>query len=216
MGDARPFTLALFGGSGATGRAIIDQAVQGRIRIRGLVREGSSLGGYDGEVIRIKGSLSDAQAIAQTLEGADAVSIVIGPRPPYRDVFCATATGLILEAMRRHGITRVVCQTGAMIGDYPANQSSLLKRMAKLFQRQRPAISRDRVEQERLIRTSGLEWTLIKPPRLTNGPRSKRFKSGDDLKAGLLSSVSRADVAAFTLDEVLSPRHIREAVFMAG
>ena len=214
MGGTRSFTLALFGGSGATGQAIICEAVQRGIRIVGLVREGSSLGEHGGQVVEVRGPLSDVQAIAQTLEGADAVSIVIGPRPPYRDVFCATATGLILEAMRRHGITRVVCQTGAMIGDYPSNQSSLLKRMAKLFQRQRPEITRDRVAQERLIRTSGLEWTLIKPPRLTNGPRSKRSKAGAGLKAGLLSSASRADVAAFTLDEVLSPRHIREAVFI--
>jgi putative NADH-flavin reductase len=167
-------------------------------------------------VVEVRGSLSDVQAIAQTLKDADAVSIVIGPRPPYREAFCARATGLILEAMCRHGITRVVCQTGAMIGDYPANQRLMFRLMARLFQRQRPDVSLDRVEQERLIRASGLEWTLIKPPRLTNGPRSESFKAGADLKVGLLSSVSRADVAAFTLDEVLSPRHIREAVFMAG
>lgn len=216
MGGARPFTLALFGGSGATGQAIICEAVQRGIGVRGLLREGSSLGEHGGQVIEIRGSLTDAGAIAQTLKDADAVSIVIGPRPPYREAFCARATGLILETMRRHGITRVVCQTGAMIGDYPANQSFLLKQMAKLFQRQRPEIARDRAEQERGIRASGLEWTLIKPPRLTNGPRSKRFKAGADLKAGLLSSVSRTDVAAFTLDEVLSPSHIREAVFITG
>jgi putative NADH-flavin reductase len=88
--------------------------------------------------------------------------------------------------------------------------------MGGIYQRSQREGAADRAEQERLVKESDLEWTLIKPPRLTNGPRSKRFRAGPDLRVGLLSLVSMADVAAFTLSEILDPKHIREAVFVVG
>lgn len=166
--------------------------------------------------IAITGSLDDPKALDLVLEGADAVSIVFGPRPPHADAFCAAATKAILAAMNRVGIGRLVCQTGALIGEYPQNRSLPFRWMAKIYQRSQPDGAADRAEQERLIKESDLEWTLIKPPRLTNGLRSKRFRAGAGLKVGLLSSVSRADVAALTLREILEAKHMREAVFLAG
>lgn len=132
-------TLALFGGSGATGQQIIAQAVQQGILIRGLVRESSSLGEHGEYVVQITGSLDDPDALDQALEGANAVSIVFGPKPPYKDIFCAAATESILRAMHRAGIQRVICQTGAMIGTYPRKRTLLFDLMARFYRRTVPS-----------------------------------------------------------------------------
>jgi uncharacterized protein YbjT (DUF2867 family) len=73
-----------------------------------------------------------------------------------------------------------------MIGDY-VHLSWFMQRMKSSFQKQQPAIAQDRAEQERLVESSGLEWTLIKPPRLTNSDSYLHIRSGENLKVGTMS-----------------------------
>jgi hypothetical protein len=54
-----------------------------------------------------------------------------------------------------------------------------------------------------------LEWLLTESPRLTNGPRGRRFRTAADLRVGLFSSVSRQSAAAFIVEEILNPHHVR-------
>ena len=60
--------------------------------------------------------------------------------------------------------------------------------------------------------TSGLDWTIVKPPRLTNSSQQERDVAGPNLPVGLLSSVSRAALATFMLDEVVHPRFMNQRV----
>ena len=138
----------------------------------------------------VVGSLLDRADVAHAIAGADAVICVFGPRPASPEVFCAEATRNIIEAMRAHGMCRLICQTGAMISDYP-HLSWFMRMMRSSYQKQQPALADDRAEQERVVVASGLDWTVVKPPRLTNGPLRGRARSGESLKVGALSSISR-------------------------
>jgi putative NADH-flavin reductase len=60
--------------------------------------------------------------------------------------------------------------------------------------------------------TSGLDWTLIKPPRLTGGPARGRVRSGENLSIGALSSISRLDLSRFILDGMETPGYIGKRV----
>jgi putative NADH-flavin reductase len=216
MQDPQILTVALFGGSGATGRQVIAHALRRGLQVRALVRPGSSAGELRQGLECISGSLLESRDVDRTIAGTAAVCSVFGPRPPYTDVFCAAATGQIVRSMERFGVTRILCLTGAMIGGYHANRTWPFRLMTGLFRRQMPAIAGDRAEQERIIQESGLEWTLLKPPRLTNGPRSRQFHAAPDLRVGLLSSVSRQDLADFIVEEILAPRHPRQVLFLSG
>lgn len=216
MGRLEGRVLAVFGSSGRTGRQIVAQAEKLGGRIRGLVREGGSLDDRRPAVVELVGELVDGAMVERTLEGADTALLVFGPRPPFTDVFCAPATAAIVAGMRRQGVGRIVCQTGAMVGGYPRNQGLGLRLMAALYRRSRPEGAADREEQERLVRASGLQWTLIKPPRLTDGRPSRRLRAGPELRVGLLSKVARVDVATFTLAEVSQSWRVGRALFLAG
>lgn len=164
----------------------------------------------------IPGSLEDPGLVDRVVSGATAVIIAFGPRPPFRDPFCARATGAVLGAMRRTGVRRLLCQTGAMIGELPRNLSPGMRLMAGLFRWRRPEVARDRAEQERLVTGSRLAWTVVKPPRLTQGPAQQGYRADPSLRLSLLDAISRADVARFYLDEIPEPRFVEQRVYVAG
>ena len=118
--------------------------------------------------------------------------------------------------MKSAGIRRLVCLTGAMVGDLPRNVSIPMRLLATLYRNQVPRLAADAAEQERLVMESGMDWTLAKPPRLTDGPATGRVRAGTTLRVGLLSRISRRDLASFLLGEIADPHHVRQRVYVRG
>src|SRR5512139_3129385 len=69
------------------------------------------------------------------VQHADAVLVVFGSQNPSDEPFCAAETGKILAGMRRHGVSRILCVTGALVGDYPGNRTFCFQRLAAWLQR---------------------------------------------------------------------------------
>ncbi len=207
--------LAIFGISGRTGRELAKVAGLKGWEVRGLVRPTSLLeDGIDNCRI-VRGNFDELDRVIETIADCSAVCCMIGPRPPYRDVFCAAATTAIIAAMKQTGCRRLICQTGAMIGR-AANRSRPMEWAARAFARWHPEAARDREEQEQLIESSGLDWTIVKPPRLTDAPPRNRIQADPFLRVGLLPTISRADLAAFILDEVQTGRFVRQRICVKG
>ncbi|MDH3206639.1 MAG: NAD(P)H-binding protein, partial [Gemmatimonadota bacterium] len=98
--------------------------------------------------------------------------------------------------------------------DYSQNRTAVFQLAARIYQRRSPGPHRDRMDQERIVRESGLRWTLLKPPRLTEAGGKGDPEAAPDLKVGLMSSVSRIDLAHLIVSEVLTPRFVYETVFV--
>lgn len=207
-------TVALFGGSGATGKALIRHALRKGIKVRALVRNADAMNIKSGMVKVIEGSLTRADYVEFCLKGCDAAICVFGQRPPYTDVFCEAATKTIVASMRKLGIKRLVCQTGAMAGKYPANRTLPFGVMVAIFNRRAPRVAGDRAGQEDAVRQSGLVWTLVKPSRLSNREPKGKWLAGPDVRVGLLSSIAREDLADFLLREALNPQFAGQVVFI--
>lgn len=207
-------TLAIFGGSGATGQVLIRHALSKGINIRAMVRNVNSVRFGSDQVELMEGSLSSFENVTSCLTGCGAVICVFGPRPPYADIFCEAATSTIVAAMHKLGIQRLVCQTGGMVGEYPANRTLPFQLMTDMFKRRSPQAASDRAGQENVVMHSGLAWTIAKPPRLTGGEAKSGWLAGPDIRVGLLSSISRNDLADFLVTETLVPQHIGQAVFI--
>ena len=190
-------TITVFGASGRTGQEIRAAADKRGICVRAYDKKKSAL-----DELRI------------AIRGADGVVIVFGPRPPYAEIFCAEATKHIIRAMEAEGVRRLICQTGAMIGDYAPNRSFFFKIMSGSFRKSNPQGYQDRVEQEEMVMKSALDWTIVKPPRLTMSQKDLKVKAGENTKVGLLSSASRKSVAKFMINELLCPEHLGQAVFL--
>ncbi len=86
--------------------------------------------------------------------------------------------------------------------------------MISLFNQRLPLIARDRAGQEHQVVSSGLNWTVIKPPRLVDKPATGKVLAGTDVKLGLLSSLTREDLADFLINEALSENYVSNAIFI--
>src|SRR3989442_10280304 len=72
----------------------------------------------------------------------------------------------------------------------------------------------DKERQEAIIRATSLEWTIVQPAALTNGPRTGTYRVGA-CAGRFFPTVSRADVAHFMIEELENPRHVRQVVLFA-
>ncbi len=206
--------LAVFGITGRTGDALARAAVDRGWTVRGFARPESTITVPTGMVTIVRGNFTDVARVTEIVAGAYAVCCVLGPRPPYAEAFCAPASKVIIEAMRETGVRRLVCQTGAMVGE--GNRTLAFDWLARTLARRQPAAAGDRIEQERLVQESGLDWTLVKPPRLTDGHARGRVRADPALRVGLLSRISRAEVASFILDAIERARYFGARVFVRG
>jgi uncharacterized protein YbjT (DUF2867 family) len=118
--------------------------------------------------------------------------------------------------MKASGLRRVVCLTGAMVGVLPPNVSLPMRFLAGAFRRRVPHLATDAAEQERIVMQSALDWTIVKPPRLTDGPPTGRVRADPALRVGLLSRIRRQDLAAFMLAEVARSAHLEQRVYVSN
>ncbi len=209
--------LAVFGATGQTGQALVAAALAHGWNVRAFVRTqaGASLALPTGLKV-VRGDPQRPPDIATAVRGSDAVCCVFGPRPPYAEAFCAPFTQSIINAMQAERTRRIVCLTGAMVGAMPPNTSVALRLMAAAFRWRLPAIAADGAEQEAIVTASGLDWTLVKPPRLTSRPRTTTVHANAALPVGAMSSIGRQDLAEFIFRAAAHDRFVGQRVYVRG
>jgi putative NADH-flavin reductase len=188
--------IALFGATGGTGRQVMEQALASGHAVTALVRDPAKVEARPGLNV-VCGDVLDQEATSRCVQGADAVICVLGSGVGAEPVE-ARGTQRIIEAMQSNGVRRLVAVTSLGVGDSREQVSAQFRQaMDTVLQ---PIIAA-KTEQERLIRASGLDWTIVRPGGLSDGPRTGDYRSGADptLMAGL---VSRADVAEFVLRQL--------------
>jgi putative NADH-flavin reductase len=207
--------LAVFGATGETGRALVAAALERDWTVRAFVRTqaGGSLPLPRGLHV-VRGNPGRAEDIIDTLRGSVAVCCVFGPRPGDRRAFCAALSERIVDAMREIGVSRLVCVTGAFVGDLMPNLSPALRALAILERRRHRALMADRAAQERVVARSELAWTLVKPVRLTRAQRTGIVHADAALPVGVRSRISRQDLAEFVFRAATQDRFVRQRVYV--
>ncbi len=203
--------LCILGATGGIGQKLVDQALKRPHRVTAFVRTPQKLGPPRERLTVIQGNLLDAEALAAALAGHDAVLSTIGPPGPGRSNITSDAAQAT-AAMRATGTRRLVIVGVPML--FP-NSGLLGRALRNTFMRN---IAKDSAEMEGIVKASELDWTIVRPPRLTNGTRTEHYGVANDHLppgAGGAATVSRADVAHFMLDEVEQPAHIRRVVGIA-
>ncbi|MFO0092720.1 MAG: NAD(P)-dependent oxidoreductase [Gemmatimonadaceae bacterium] len=208
--------IAVFGASGRLGHQFIDAAtVAGhtlrlhyRAKPSALVPEHSTV---------IVGSLADPTAVREVLRGADAAVVFLGHKDDARVPYIAAATKLIVNAMKALAMSRLLVVTGATVGESSGNLGLAMKITGAFARRSaHDGMMEDRDEQERLVRNSRLDgWTVVKPSRLTEGPRSDAVRMAPTLPVGMGSKVSRASLAKVLVQDLEAPQYIHQSVFVA-
>jgi uncharacterized protein YbjT (DUF2867 family) len=207
--------IAVFGGTGATGRLLIAQALEQGDSVTAYARHPEKLGITSDQLTVVEGELSDAGAIARAVEGADGVISLLGQGAPVKGTPIARGTANILEGMKDHGVRRIVAVATASAAD-PADRPSLGSRffiwIAKTFLR--PAYD-DVLATAAAIRASDLDWTIVRPPFLKDGPKTGRVKAGYLGDGTTGTYLSRANAADFMLGQLKTGENIGKSVVVS-
>jgi len=205
----KPLRLFILGATGGTGRQLVAQALERNHRVTAFVRSPQKLGPPRSGLTVVEGNVLDAQALAAALAGPDAVLSAIGPPGPARTTITSHSAHSTVVAMQAAGLRRLLVVGVAVLF---TDAGFLARLFRQTFLRN---VADDSAAMERIVQTSALEWTIARPPRLTNGPQTGRYGVLDDhlpQGAGASAIVSRADVAHFLLNEVEQPAHLRRIV----
>jgi putative NADH-flavin reductase len=218
--------LTIFAATGGIGRQALDQAIAAGHAVTVVVRNPKSL---PAAVHTVTADLArpDPDALASAIEGADAVLSGLGPRSNSEAGIASRGTLAIVVAMKATGVRRVVVVSAAPIGtvaspDRPSPPKHdpgdgffvrhLLSRVPKTLFRQQYA---DLAVMEDVVRRSGLDWTILRPPRLTDNALTGAYRTAvsQNVRRGL--RVSRADVAHLMLDVLNQPETVHQTVGIA-
>jgi putative NADH-flavin reductase len=209
--------IIVFGASGGTGREIVRQAIEQGHTVTAFVRDPSSLSPHENLEI-FQGDLFDPASVASAIEGNRAVLSALGSRTLRREGLLSRAIPNILAGMDEHYIQRIIV-LGAAGARYPADKyqtgwyTLMFNTMKATFLRH-PL--KDQATQERLLEQSGMDFTIVRPPRLNNKTDAAEVRVlPDGLPSGGLQ-ISRADVADFMLQQLTDPRFHRQGVYISN
>jgi putative NADH-flavin reductase len=153
----------------------------------------------------------DGAVLADAMRDQDAVVSALG-RYRSSDSLIQRSVPPILAAMQQHGVRRLIFTSAIGVGDAIHHVTLVPRLMARFMLKN---IYADKVIGEDLIRRSGLEWTLVQPAQLTDGPLTGKYRAGERLTMSGVPKISRADVAHFVLRQLDDPAYVRKAAVLA-
>ncbi|MBK8988564.1 MAG: SDR family oxidoreductase [Chloroflexi bacterium] len=199
--------IALFGGSRGVGRRAMEQALTLGHEVRALLRQPDGFDFTHPGLTIIQGNVLQPDDVAACLAGTDAVVCSLGGTSNNPGNVVSTGTGNIIAAMQASGLKRLVVVSSIGVGDSKDQVPLAFKMLMKTVLK---AAMEEKEKQEDLVRASGLDWVIVRPGGLTDGPLTGSYAAGTEktIKAG---QVSRADVADFVLKQLTDDTFLHQA-----
>jgi putative NADH-flavin reductase len=154
----------------------------------------------------LKGNVLDENQLFNAMQNHDAVISTLGPREVFKPSSMLHDSALAtIRAMDRAGVKRLVVLSAA------AHFPGIPNRIASFIMRNH---MRDSLAMEEIVQSNGLEWTIARPPRLTQDDYLA-YRSREDAAPKMGFTLSRKAVAAFMLDAIEQHKHVHKIVGIA-
>jgi putative NADH-flavin reductase len=211
--------LTIFGATGATGAHLAEQALAAGHEVTAVVRDPARLTFRPSPPATnlqvITADPMDPAAIIAAVTGADAVLTAIGPRGSGATTVSQDSVRSIIAAMQKTGTRRLLTVSGSIVSD--EGESAYLRLIKPLVRRTALRhVCADMRAAEAEVEATDLDWTIMRPPRLTGGPVTGRYRTRIDGGLPRSLTVSRADLAASMLAAIDDPATVRTHVAVAS
>lgn len=198
----------------------MERTIAGGHEVRAFYRNPKKAKARHGHLEWIRGDVRNATSVERAVEGSEAVISVLGggPSNPLHPTKPGDPRGPgsigaehIVAAMRQQGIRRFICQTAWGVGESKENTdlagSFFLRVLVPPLLRDDYA---DKECQEEVVRGSELDWVIVRPLILTNGPWTGAYRAAEELHPGRRPYISRADVADFLTHQLADDAFVRK------
>jgi len=198
--------LFVMGATGRTGQEVVQQAIARGHYVTAFVRSPESITLRNERLTVLKGNAMDENELSEAMQNHDAVISTLGPREVFRPGTLLHDSALATtRAMNRSGVKRLVVLSAA------AHFPGIPNRIASFVMRNH---MRDSLSMEAIVQANGLDWTIARPPRLTQED-SFTYRSREGAAPRMGFTLSRKAVAAFMLDAIEQKKHVHKIVGIA-
>ena len=208
--------IVIFGASGGTGQELIRQSLEAGHTVTAVVRKPDLVAARP-RLTALAGDVYRTEDVAAAITGKDAVLAALGARALGKSDLLEVSTTHIVAAMQREAVRRLIALGAAGASGDAFRYQSALSRF--LFTTIGATLLkwpfRSQRAMHRIIMGSGLEWTIVEPPRLLNGPPTGKYRVQADAMPPKSSSIHRGDVADFMLKQLTSKEWVGKTPFIA-
>ena len=213
--------LAIFGPTGGTGRRLVERAIAEGHDVTAFARNPSRVTARHERLHVVVGDAFDPTSVREAVAGNEAVICVLGSRQPSNPLHPrrpgdpngvgSAGSENIVAAMKEYGLRRFVCQTAWGVGESRQDPGIAGAFFMNVLV---PPLLRDeyadKEAQEKIVAESDLDWIIVRPMIMTNGPWTNDYRADVDLKPGRRPYISRADVADFLLGQLTDDAFVRQ------
>ena len=192
--------ILVFGATGLTGQQIVKQALSRGHRVTAFARRPEALETTDDHLRIVIGDITqDKSKVVEAMYGQELVISALGRRNSFRsDHLILRSMEAIVPSMEQAGVRRIILVSAFGVGESLRDASLIPGIMYRVLLRD---IFADKKAAEEELRAGGLDWTIVYPVLLTNGPETGRYRVAERLDLSGMPKISRADVAHFILTE---------------
>jgi uncharacterized protein YbjT (DUF2867 family) len=205
--------LVVFGASGRTGKHLVELAAGAKHEVTAFVRTPAKLGAVPPGVKVVQGDGRDAKAVEDVLAGQEGALVAVGLENRGKTTVREDVVRNVIAGLKKHGGKRLCFLSASGVGDsleQAKKFSFLYGRILIPLLLKHPFA--DAVAAENLVRDSGLEWVIVRPTGLTDGPPKRDVTAiTDGSVEGMKMTIPRADVARFMLIAMTDDRYLRKA-----
>lgn len=204
--------ILVIGATGGTGGCVVEHALQEGHEVTALARSPQKITLQHERLRVVQGDVLHADAVLRSMQGQQAVICALGPAAGTAPgTIISEGSRNIIQAMKQERVRRLVFESGIMVGN--GRGLSVLNRfLLGIFRSLNRALYEDKVSAEKLIRESGLDWIIVRPPKLKHMPGRGNYRVGQTLNINLPAGLAHADVADFMVKSVTADVHLRQLV----
>ena len=200
--------LLIIGSTGGTGRELVKQALEQGQQVTAFARTPSKLGIAHHNLRIAQGDITDRASVEAAVVGQDAVLCALGTKVIRKNTIQSDGTRNIVAAMQKNDVKRLVVETSLDVGDSRGQLGFFFAHVIRATLLRN--IFEDKELQERIVQESGLDWIIVRPAMLTDGPRTGKYRAGFSASDKIARKISRADVADFMLKQTTSNEFLRQ------
>lgn len=207
--------LLVIGATGGTGRQAVEQALRRGHSVTAFVRNPDKLALQHPNLTVLIGDVLKPDTLLPAVRRQDAVFCALGSRPGQKSRAVADGTRNLIDAMQQTGVRRLLVVSSLGVKSSYAKAPLFSRLFIRFFL---SSVIAEKEEQEQAIQLSHLDWVIVRPPRLIDGVATGYYQVAEHLKFPPFSmpQISRADVAAFLLDQLDQDSYLHKAITITG